>query len=70
VPVLVLNVHRGISEAPHLSNNDHDRIQGFVHLESSQAVEDFKVWIANLPDPDGAIASLFHFYFAFMLYLA
>ncbi|KAJ7793384.1 hypothetical protein B0H14DRAFT_2622951 [Mycena olivaceomarginata] len=50
------HIFGGISEAPHLSNNDHDRIQGFVHLESSQAVEDFKVWIANLPDPDGAIA--------------
>ncbi|KAJ7909424.1 hypothetical protein B0H13DRAFT_1877706 [Mycena leptocephala] len=45
----------GVPEAPHLSKDDHDRIQGFVHLESPQVVEDFKVWIANIPDPDGAI---------------
>jgi hypothetical protein len=67
---LVPNVHRGVPEAPHLSKDDHDRIQGFVHLKSLQVVEDFKVWIANVPDPDGAITSLCHFYFAFMLYLA
>jgi hypothetical protein len=70
VSFLFLNVGRGIPDAPHLSKDDHDRIQGFVHLESPQAVEDFKVWIADVSDPDGAIASLCHFYFAFMLYLA
>ncbi|KAJ7917249.1 hypothetical protein B0H13DRAFT_1870428 [Mycena leptocephala] len=57
----------GVPEAPHLSKDDHARIQGFVHLESPQVVEDFKVWIANIPDPDGAITSLCHFYFASML---
>ncbi|KAJ6541306.1 hypothetical protein B0H10DRAFT_2392116 [Mycena sp. CBHHK59/15] len=55
----------GVPEAPHLSKDDHDRIKGFVHLETPQAVEDFKLWIANLQDPDGAIASLSHFKFMF-----
>ncbi|KAJ7869348.1 hypothetical protein B0H13DRAFT_2557776 [Mycena leptocephala] len=50
------HIFRGIPDAPHLSKDDHARIQGFVHLESPQAVEDFKVWIADVPDPDGAIA--------------
>ncbi|KAF7359826.1 hypothetical protein MVEN_00707900 [Mycena venus] len=42
-------------DAPHLSKDDHNRIKGFVHPETPQAVEDFKVWIATIPDPDGAI---------------
>ncbi|KAJ6552166.1 hypothetical protein B0H10DRAFT_1968474 [Mycena sp. CBHHK59/15] len=50
------HIFRGVPEAPHLSKDDHDRIKGFVHLETPQAVEDFKLWIANLQDPDGAIA--------------
>ncbi|KAJ7732229.1 hypothetical protein DFH07DRAFT_781006 [Mycena maculata] len=49
------HIFRGVPEAPHLSKDDHDRIKGFVHLETRQAVEDFKLWIANVPDPDGAI---------------
>ncbi|KAJ6533639.1 hypothetical protein B0H19DRAFT_1081054 [Mycena capillaripes] len=57
----------GVPEAPHLSKDDHNRIKGFVHLETPQAVEDFKLWIANVPDPDGAIArwwkqKLMHFW--------
>ncbi|KAJ6536393.1 hypothetical protein B0H19DRAFT_1079888 [Mycena capillaripes] len=50
------HIFRGIPEAPHLSKDDHNRIQNFVHLESSEAVEDFKVWIADIPDPNWAIA--------------
>ncbi|KAJ6545678.1 hypothetical protein B0H19DRAFT_1380185 [Mycena capillaripes] len=61
------HIFRGVPEAPHLSKDDHDRIKGFVHLETPQAVEDFKLWIANVPDPDGAIArwwkqKLMHFW--------
>ncbi|KAJ6574040.1 hypothetical protein B0H19DRAFT_1253799 [Mycena capillaripes] len=59
------HIFRGIPEALHLSKDDHDRIQDFVHLDSSEAIEDFKVWITNIPDPDGAIASL-----AALLYVA
>ncbi|KAJ7323299.1 hypothetical protein DFH08DRAFT_817869 [Mycena albidolilacea] len=61
------HIFRGVPEAPHLSKDDHDRIKGFVHLETPQAVEDFKLWIANVPDPDGTIArwwkqKLMHFW--------
>ncbi|KAJ7857931.1 hypothetical protein B0H14DRAFT_3637442 [Mycena olivaceomarginata] len=61
------HIFRGVPEAPHLSKDDHDRIKGFVHLETPQAVEDFKLWIANVPDPDGAITrwwkqKLMHFW--------
>ncbi|KAJ7868340.1 hypothetical protein B0H14DRAFT_3585160 [Mycena olivaceomarginata] len=49
------HIFRGVPDAPHLSKDDHNRIKGFVNLETPQAVEDFKVWIANVPDPDGAI---------------
>ncbi|KAJ7841790.1 hypothetical protein B0H14DRAFT_2586681 [Mycena olivaceomarginata] len=59
------HIFRGFPEAPHLSKDDHDRIKGFVHLETPQAVEDFKRWIANVPDPHGAIASFSHFKFTF-----
>ncbi|KAJ6537019.1 hypothetical protein B0H19DRAFT_1382808 [Mycena capillaripes] len=43
------HIFRGVPEAPHLSKDDHDRIKGFAHLETPQAVEDFKLWIANGP---------------------
>ncbi|KAJ7814346.1 hypothetical protein B0H14DRAFT_3878738 [Mycena olivaceomarginata] len=61
------HIFRGVPEAPHLSKNDHDRIKDFIHMETPQAVEDFKLWIANVPDPDGAIArwwkqKLMHFW--------
>ncbi|KAK6981644.1 hypothetical protein R3P38DRAFT_3234088 [Favolaschia claudopus] len=49
------HVFRGIPEAPHLSREEHSRLRGFVSLQSPEAVEDFKIWIANLPDPDGTI---------------
>ncbi|KAJ7306174.1 hypothetical protein DFH08DRAFT_1054689, partial [Mycena albidolilacea] len=49
------HLKRGIPELPHLPHEDHQRISNFMYLETPTAVEEFKVWIKTLPDPDGTM---------------
>ncbi|KAF8166267.1 hypothetical protein K438DRAFT_1941754 [Mycena galopus ATCC 62051] len=62
VGVLKRNVHicyshvkRGFPDLSHLPCEDQDRIHNFMYMETPEDVEEFKIWIRTLPDPNGVL---------------
>ncbi|KAJ7115729.1 hypothetical protein C8R44DRAFT_927220 [Mycena epipterygia] len=49
------HVKRGIPDISPLSREDQDRINNFMYMETPEDVEEFKIWIRTLPDPDGVL---------------
>ncbi|KAJ6613831.1 hypothetical protein B0H10DRAFT_1951223 [Mycena sp. CBHHK59/15] len=43
----------GIPDLSHLPREDQDRIHNFMYMETPEDVEEFKIWIRTLPDPNG-----------------
>ncbi|KAJ7909723.1 hypothetical protein B0H13DRAFT_1877422 [Mycena leptocephala] len=49
------HVKRGFPDLSHLPREDQDRIHSFMYLETPEDVEEFKIWIRTLPDPNGVL---------------
>ncbi|KAF7369629.1 hypothetical protein MVEN_00293900 [Mycena venus] len=45
----------GFPDLSHLPREDQDRIHSFMYLETPEDVEEFKMWIRTLPDPNGVL---------------
>ncbi|KAJ6507086.1 hypothetical protein C8R45DRAFT_923251 [Mycena sanguinolenta] len=49
------HVKRGFPDLSHLPGEDQDRIHNFMYLGTPEDVEEFKIWIRTLPDPNGGL---------------
>ncbi|KAJ7737995.1 hypothetical protein B0H16DRAFT_1762096 [Mycena metata] len=45
----------GLPDLSHLPHEDQDRVSSFMYLETPEDVEEFKLWIRSLPDPNDVI---------------
>ncbi|KAJ6556722.1 hypothetical protein B0H10DRAFT_1967556 [Mycena sp. CBHHK59/15] len=55
VRICYSHVKRGIPDVSHLPRDDQDRIHNFMYMETPEDVEEFKIWIRTLPDPNGVL---------------
>ncbi|KAF7372461.1 hypothetical protein MVEN_00107700 [Mycena venus] len=49
------HLKRGFPDLSHLPREDQDRIHNFMNMETHEDVEEFKIWIRSLPDPNGVL---------------
>ncbi|KAJ6564162.1 hypothetical protein B0H19DRAFT_76035 [Mycena capillaripes] len=55
VRICYSHVKRGIPDVSHLPLEDQDRILNFMYMKTPEEVEEFKIWIRTLPDPNGVL---------------
>ncbi|KAJ7784901.1 hypothetical protein DFH07DRAFT_763515 [Mycena maculata] len=58
IDVLKRNVrscYSHVKRIPHLPREDQDRINNFMYMESPEDVEEFKIWIRTLHDPNSVL---------------
>ncbi|KAJ6603450.1 hypothetical protein DFH09DRAFT_1354653 [Mycena vulgaris] len=55
VRICYTHIKRGIPDLSHLPREDQDRMNNFMYLETPEDVEEFKLWIRLLPDPNGVV---------------
>ncbi|KAJ7776033.1 hypothetical protein DFH07DRAFT_936976 [Mycena maculata] len=55
VRICYSHIKRGIPDISYLPREDQDRIHNFMYIETSEDVEEFKLWIRTLPDPNGVL---------------
>ncbi|KAJ6559387.1 hypothetical protein DFH09DRAFT_1483903 [Mycena vulgaris] len=55
VRICYSHLKRGIPDISYLPREDQGRIRNFMYMETPEDVDEFKLWIRTLPDPNGVL---------------